>query len=193
MYRGKGLDAEIRGTGFLISRSLVITNYHVLGDTDEQVSSAVANLRLRFGALTNLGAKEEAGQVASVTSILEKSPASADDFVLLEADLSGCKGLVPIPLSEGQPSEGSGLHVLHHPGGGPMKLCLSENGLVKVLSDQGKLQYASSTASGSSGSPCLDDDLKVVGIHHAARWKFGGSVGQGILLTAVRQRLNNHL
>jgi hypothetical protein len=194
--RGDGKPPVIRGTGFLIAPNLVLTNYHVLGESDEGVAEAAKRTKLRFGALTNVKADDGEGQVVPVTAALVMSPTAQDDFVLLEADSSirNCSGLVPAVLSpEPQPSEGAGLHILHHPGGDAMKVSISKNGVSKLLPDQGKIQYFGKTLPGSSGAPCFNDQFQVVAIHHAVRSRFGGLICQGILISAVRDRLEPHL
>ena len=186
----------IRGTGFLIAPNLVLTNYHVLGESDEEVSAAAKRARLRFGALTNLNAGAGEGQLVPVSAVLAMSPTTQDDFVLLEADASigGCKGLVPAVLSPAPaPSDGDGLHILHHPGGDAMKISISKNGVARLLADQGKIQYFGKTLPGSSGAPCFNDQFQVVALHQAVRSRFAGVICQGILISAIRDKLEAHL
>ncbi len=186
----------IRGTGFLIAPNLVLTNYHVLGESDEDVSAAAKRVRLRFGALTNLDSDAGEGQLVPVAAVLAMSPTAQDDFVLLEADASigGCMGILPAVLSpEPAPSAGDGLHILHHPGGDAMKISISKNGVARVLAEQGKIQYFGKTLPGSSGAPCFDDQFQVVALHHAVRSRFAGVICQGILISAIRERLAAHL
>ena len=193
---GGGNPLIIRGTGFLIAPNLVLTNYHVLGECDEEISAAAKRGKLRFGALTNPDAREGEGQLVPVAAALAMSPTAQDDFVLLEADASigNCKGLVPAVLSpEPPPSIGDGLHILHHPGGDAMKVSISKNGVARLLADRGKIQYFGRTLPGSSGAPCFNDQFQVVALHHAVRSQFAGVICQGILVNAIRHRLEQHL
>ncbi|NEJ69898.1 trypsin-like serine protease [Rhizobium phaseoli] len=176
------------GTGFLISPDLVVTNYHVLGKTDAEIDATAPNVKLRFGALTNEAAQEDEGQLAALDAaspVLSRSPVEKHDFVVLRTDTSKCKGTKPVTLQKTAPAQDSNLSVIHHSGGQAMRLQFSPSGVSTVMEPQGKLQYASRTTGGSSGSPCFNDDFAVIAIHHAARSKLWGVAGEGILISAL--------
>ncbi|MBY5783879.1 trypsin-like peptidase domain-containing protein [Rhizobium leguminosarum] len=176
------------GTGFLIAPNLVVTNYHVLGKTDAEIDATAPNVKLRFGALTNEAAQEDVGQLAALDAaspVLSKSPVEKHDFVVLRTDTSKCKGTKPVTLQKTAPAQDSNLSVIHHSGGQAMRLQFSPTGVSTIMQQQGKLQYASRTTGGSSGSPCFNDDFAVIAIHHAARSTLWGVAGEGILISAL--------
>jgi len=189
------IDGAPAGTGFLVAAGLVLTNYHVLGKSDAEVDAAAPKVTLRFGALTNEAAKEDVGQVATVEKAVAKSPVEEHDFVLLRADASykKCIGLQPITLKTTVPAAKSDINMIHHSGGHAMGLQFSPNGVSTVMADQGKIQYASRTEGGSSGSPCFDDDFTVIAIHHAARSTVWGVAGEGILASALYEAIKQFL
>jgi Trypsin-like peptidase domain len=176
------VDGKPRGTGFLISSNLVMTNFHVLGQDVRALTQSLLKTAVRFGALTNEDATEEVGQLVGVEpEPVISSAISQNDYVVLRAlpDISACKGLTHLTLQPNNPTKGSAVSILHHPEGGSMKLCFAQNGIVSVQTD-GKIQYATRTSGGSSGSPCLNDEFQVIAIHHAARSKIWGVAGEGI-------------
>jgi V8-like Glu-specific endopeptidase len=189
------IDGAPAGTGFLVAPGLVVTNYHVLGKSDAEVDAAAPKATLRFGALINEAAQEDVGQVAAVEKAVAKSPVEEHDFVLLRADASinRCKGLKAITLKTAVPAVKSDINMIHHSGGHAMGLQFSPNGVSVIMADQGKIQYASRTEGGSSGSPCFDDDFTVIAIHHAARSTVWGVAGEGILASALYEAIKQFL
>jgi V8-like Glu-specific endopeptidase len=189
------IDGAPAGTGFLVAPDLVVTNYHVLGQSDAEVEAAAPKVTLRFGALINGAAQEDEGQVATVEKSVSKSPIEEHDFVVLRADASirKCVGVKPITLKTAVPALKSDINMIHHSGGRAMGLQFSPNGVSTVMADQGKIQYASRTEGGSSGSPCFDDEFTVIAIHHAARSTVWGVAGEGILASALYEAIKQFL
>lgn len=186
------------GTGFLITDTLVLTNYHVLGQTDEEVKNNAAQVVLRFGyteendnQLTydcfHLNAKQP---------ILTHSPANNGlDYVLLqvESNITQISEIQPAPYTLKPPSKGMGVHILQHPQGDTMKLAINNNGITGIYPPQGLIQYVTRAFGGSSGSPCFNDNWEVVALHHAERAKSFGKIREGILLSAIYEQIKNYL
>lgn len=186
------------GTGFLVAPDLVVTNYHVLGKSDAEVDAAALGVALHFGAMTNQQAQEDQGQKIPVdvsNPVVSRSPIEVYDFVVLRADSSiyDCKGLKPTTLRKTNPAEKSGINIIHHSAGEAMRLQFSPRGISTVMAPEGKLQYASRTTGGSSGSPCFDDDFAVIAIHHAARSTGWGVAGEGILISTLYELIKPYL
>jgi endonuclease G len=74
-----------------------------------------------------------------------------------------------------------------------MSLAVNRNGVSSVDAQRGLVQYVTRTAGGSSGSPCFDDDWKVVALHHAERSRPFGSVREGILVSSIARELTDLL
>lgn len=185
-----------KGTGVLVGRDLVLTNYHVMGGNlgaprgalEENVPATV----LRFGAFTNAQTPAETGQTVKLHS--DKAIVDADpkfDFVLMRtgheidsaADVRPFSDLGPMPMQE------DALYMLQHPKGGPMKLALSSNGVTWVDAPAGVIQYLTKADFGSSGSPCFNADWKLIALHHAG----SKNKGEGILMESIFGRIQQFL
>ena len=84
---------DTTGTGVLIGDRLVLTNYHLFGDTGdedrEQLNAAAKTARLEFGCLTGANGQATNSAIASVDPqdlILKSSPIQQLDFVLIRLD-----------------------------------------------------------------------------------------------------------
>jgi len=187
------------GTGFLVAPTLVLTNFHVLKEkADEDLQSSANKTLLRFGAFSLAkGDDEETGRSFKLAGekIVAQSPIPELDFVLLRVEDKILKeeSIQPAPLEQGVPASKSALNILHHPGGDVMKLSLSGNGITGVYQDKGIIQYVTAAAGGSSGSPCFDDDWKVVALHHAQKARSFGSIREGILMGSIHERIKQYL
>jgi len=184
-----------KGTGVLIARDLVLTNYHVIGGDLAAARTALdanaAATVLRFGAFTS-GASAETGQAVKLDpngAIVDADPHL--DFALLRTsnDIAAIKDVRPFFDRGPTPARLDPLYVLQHPQGGPMKLALSDNGVTWVNASDGLVQYVTRTDFGSSGSPCFDVNWKLVALHHAGNTR----KGEGILMHPIFNRIQPHL
>jgi endonuclease I len=71
----------------------------------------------------------------------------------------------PLIEQTGKVLVGERVNVIQHPGGQPQQLALRENQIVDLLEEF--IHYVSDTRQGSSGSPVLNDQWELVGLHHA--------------------------
>jgi V8-like Glu-specific endopeptidase len=187
------------GTGFLIADTLVLTNFHVLKETaGEDLQANAKKAVLRFGAFSLAGSNGgENGQVFKLAedSIVAQSPIPELDFALLKVELKiqAEPSIHPAPLDPDVPASNSPLNILHHPEGGAMKLSLSGNGVTGVYQDRGIIQYVTAATGGSSGSPCFNDDWKVVALHHAQQARKFGSIREGILMGSIHKEIKQFL
>ena len=178
------------GAGFLIAPNLVLTNYHVLGLNDDEVKNNAPHVVLRFGYIT-----EESNQTFNLVAkqpILSQSPVENGlDYVLLQVNnnLTEMSGIKPAPYELSQPTKGMGVHILQHPQGSTMKLAINDNGITGIYQSEGLIQYVTRALGGSSGAPCFNDDWKVVALHHAERAKPFGRIREGILFSAIYDRI----
>jgi V8-like Glu-specific endopeptidase len=187
------------GTGFLVARRMLLTNYHVVAlAPGKDFSDKASNLVLRFRSVTAAPGRESDGQPYRpdpVRPLLRSSPVPELDYALIKVEDRIAKGgLMPLDCSDFGPlAKKMALNILGHPGGGPMKLAPSGNGVVGVYREAGLVQYATRALNGSSGSPCFDDDWHLVAIHHAERAKSFGSVREGILIEPIFDQIGNFL
>jgi hypothetical protein len=185
-----------KGTGFLISPNLVLTNYHVLKFTaGDDMAANAAKAVLRFGCFSTSQDEADVGRIVNVSSVVDQSPVNELDYVLLRTatDLAGDKAIRPASLLPGTPKADSSLNIIHHPGGDVMKVSMSGNAITGAYPDSGLMQYVTAAAEGSSGSPCFNNDWKVVGIHHAQRARSFGSIREGIMIEPIYERIKQYL
>jgi endonuclease G, mitochondrial len=185
------------GTGFLISQDLLLTNYHVLKDGIEADPANVAKFRLSFGRMTSATGTETTGQTFQLADnpIVHSSPTDELDYVLLRVEQAILESntIHPVSYVQTSPLPGSGIHVLQHPDGDAMKVVFGTNGVTGVYQQNGLIQYISQTSTGSSGSPCFNDDWQLVALHHAQRATTFGVVCEGILFSAIYPQIVNVL
>jgi V8-like Glu-specific endopeptidase len=185
-------------TGFLVGPARVLTNYHVLKLTASDDFEANARRAvLRFGCLTSVMGDATKGLEFRLAPelVLERSPTEELDFALLKVEdkIRAEQVITPAPFAADLPTQKSPLNILHHPGGDTMKLSRSSNGVSGVYADRGLVQYVTPAMEGSSGSPCFNDEWKVVALHHAQRSRAWGSVREGILIRSIEKRIQPHL
>jgi len=72
-----------------------------------------------------------------------------------------------------------------------MKLVLSVDGVRDIYPDRHVVHYRSRTAGGSSGSPCFDDDWRLVAVHRAERSRPTGSIREGVLFHDVLEAIKD--
>lgn len=184
------------GTGFLIAPTLVLTNYHLLGWTDEEVKINAPHVVLRFGYLTEENNNTQTFHLVAKQPILSQSPAENGlDYVLLQVDnsINKISNIQPAPYELTLPTKGMGIHILQHPQGNTMKLAINDNGITSIDQSKGLIQYVTHALGGSSGSPCFNEDWQVVALHHAQRAKSFGTIREGILFTAIYDRIKQYL
>jgi len=196
------LAGKALGTGFLIDKNLLLTNHHVLQSesaSSESMDTNAQNMLLRFGYFTAEGGKATDGQTFRLDQtqpVVRYSPTEKLDYALLRVE-DAIKKATEIKKAdcdfESSPSQGMGLTILQHPEGESMKLAVSRDGITSILQQSGLVQYATKTAGGSSGSPCFNEDWKVVALHHAERSRSFGSIREGILLSSIYQEIKSHL
>lgn len=193
-----------RGTGFLVSKDLVLTNYHVIEDVLKGLVHS-KHLRVRFDyAATPEGLS--GGQTFALAqnwivassgysqSDLEADPslpsANELDFVLIrlegavgeEDGPSGKRGWVDLGDATGPARDDSILFILQHPDGRPLKQSI---GIRKASQTPLRLRYDADTYGGSSGSLVLDQHLAPVALHQGCDAEYN----QGIPLTLIREVL----
>lgn len=192
------LSAADNGTGVLVAPDLVLTNYHVLSlETGADLNAIVQSASFRFGDVSTRLDRTYMPQVrvaAKTDAVAMSSPINQLDYVLIrlnppaEADeeKSAAPAIEPVELEQTSVlSARSPLHILQHPEGEQMKVSLSNNGIVKTNPKRGLVLYVNATRGGSSGSPCFNEEWKLVALHHKALSTSFGSVREGVLLSAI--------
>ncbi len=190
----------VRATGFLLTRNLLLTNYHVFKPVETaDIEASAREAILRFGCFTSDTANETEGQTFRLVSdrpILHYSPTNQLDYVLLQVEDSilQAKDISPVRWDhETLPRERMGVTIMQHPEGASMKLAISSNGITGVDRNKGRIQYVTRTSTGSSGSPCFNDHWRVVALHHAQRSASFGTIREGILFSSIYEEIKTYL
>jgi endonuclease G len=170
--RGRPFGGQAYGTAWLITRSLLVTNHHVVaarfegdpplapGDLSRQASETVVWLDYRTESSTYV----EVG----VAELVCADPDLDYAFLRLKRPLARR----PLPLAPRGTTiaKGDRLNIIQHPQGGPLKYAIRGNRYVGTGGGgEGYiLRYLTDTEPGSSGSPVFNDNWNVIGLHRAA-------------------------
>jgi V8-like Glu-specific endopeptidase len=178
------------GTGFLVSPTVLMTNHHVVPDTNVAARTFV-EFDYEEDASGNL---KETVRYALDPDPFRTSPEEEFDYTLVGVKPDPVKrplgdwGFLPLnPHADPVPSEH--VVIIQHPNGGLKQIVLTAN---SVIGTQGRLlHYTSDTLPGSSGAPVFNDSWQVIAIHHAERTYKGTdgkprSVNEGILMSAIK-------
>lgn len=159
------------GNGFMVSPSLMLTNYHVLPDAESALHS-----KIEFNyQLTDQ-------DKLSDSELFELDPTSfyysfeALDFALIAvkpmstsgALLSGF-GYNQLSKEEGKTIISQWLNIIQHAAGMPKQVALRGNQLIDIM--EHFIHYTTDTVPGSSGSPVYNERWEVVAIHHSGVWE----------------------
>jgi len=202
-------DGEVLGTGFLVSRNVVLTNFHVI--QNEQPGA----LRARFDYKLVPGQQEalQLGKVFRTTKCLAQSPHSPVDleypktglptleqldYALLEVEgtpgeelLGGkARGWLELPSQPPALESDTLIVIVQHPKGQPMKVAFDT--FLGMNANQTRLTYRTNTEEGSSGSPCFDASLNLVALHHSGdpRMHLSAEFNEGIPAATLRASLS---
>lgn len=191
-------QSDVRGTGFLISPDLILTNYHVIGKTDEDLSVNVHKAVFNFGKVTELGSnKPETNGTTFLpggrTPLVKFNKSLDYAVVRVQKEIKFNPGISIIPISDELPVKGDELHLIGHPFGKSMKLSMSSEGIVYISENTGIAQYTTPSQAGASGSPCFSADWKAIILHQSERSKGFGVVRQGILMKSIFAEINTLL
>lgn len=160
------------GTGWIFGRArrLLITNNHVIPLREAALTASV-----EFGYERDIRSGARAQQVLKLTpeDFYLTSPNMA--FQGLDYTLVALSRQAPEELGYLEPVQGVtaakaiNIFIVQHPRGDPKAYVLNHNRKVNMTDLY--LTYLSDTLEGSSGSPLLDDSLRLVGIHHVGNFR----------------------
>jgi hypothetical protein len=151
------------GTCFLICDNAIVTNNHVIANTQQ---ASHATVEFNYQQSTN------GMSLPSVSFGLEPERlfhTSIDDdwtIVALNGDANRVWGAIDVTDIAIQ--KGDRVNIIQHPQGGPKQIALYHN--IVTFADERRLQYLTDTLPGSSGSPVFDSHWQLVGLHHSGGW-----------------------
>ena len=164
-----------RGTGFLVSPRLLVTNHHVIGSSDMALR-AIAEFDYELDARGSLRSSKRFQLMPQLGFI---SDPDLDFTVVAVAERSedGSAALVDYGFLRLNPNlhkveEMEFVTIIQHPNGEDKHIAVRENEVIKIGDRNDShldnwLWYASDTAPGSSGAPAFNDQWQVVAVHHA--------------------------
>ncbi|RLT45493.1 MAG: hypothetical protein DWI57_00395 [Chloroflexi bacterium] len=215
-------QGTILGTGFLVGPDLVMTNFHVIETLLQrgQPGSRPENVLLRFSYKRTADDNNlDVGvtyRLAGQDWLVDSSPyadegraSSLDrlDYALLRLNgqpgedwVNGGnrqRGWIEIPTEPYPFIKDSGLIIIQHPKGEPVKLAIDTESVIGVDSSGTLVNYRTNTDNGSSGSPCFSLDWELVALHHSGdpNWRptFNAGTPISVIMKKLRERRLNHL
>ena len=176
-------------TGFLIDEDRMVTNEHCI-NSKETCSSAVAI----FGFQVNEVGSVSFGEQFRCTELLDVD--AVLDFALIR--LAGKPGTVwgKLELTRRAPTLNEQFYMIQHPAGEPKQIsrkgCSATTAVADGLGPGTDIGHKCDTLGGSSGSPILGRDFKVVALHHfgfaaSGRWR---DENRAVRIERIMDRLN---
>lgn len=160
------------GTGFLLKNNLLVTNNHVITNIDDAKKASTV-IQFNYEESPTGGMLEPVEFKLSPDEYFKSSPKDQNDFTIVkvQGDANAKFGFLEFNLN--YPKVGEFVNIVQHPAGEKKQIALYHN--VVVYSDDNVLQYLTDTRPGSSGSPVLNSNWEVVGLHHA-----GGNITEPV-------------
>lgn len=157
------------GTGFLISKNVLMTNAHVLNN-----AKIAGYSEIEFNYEMDLAGRPTKSIVFSLQpdQLFATSPESKLDYTIVRVAPKSASGksidafgYLPVSLDAPLFGQGQAVSIIQHPNGERKQMALRNNNITKV--DSPFLIYTTDTMGGSSGSPIFNDAWEVGGIHHS--------------------------
>ncbi len=168
------------GTGFLIGRSFLMTNNHVLANKEEAEGS-VAEFGFEEG--------EDITRVAIEPGRLFITDKNLD-FTIVACDGRNISDIGPITLlrNPSTVTRNERVNIIQHPKGLPKKVAIHDNKVIRIKDKV--VHYHTDTEPGSSGSPVFNNKWDLVALHHAG-WSVGSgrSTNEGVRISAIVSHL----
>jgi endonuclease G len=190
-----------KGTGFMISDKLLMTNSHVIPTIVSAKNHFVEfNYELDGSScpkpVTRFSFAPHIFFVSSSFDDLDFTIIAIGERILGKGALSEF-GYCPLVDFETQSIDGVNC-MIHHPGGGFKRLTFLNKQVVAQTEEI--LHYYAATQSGSSGAPVFNTKFELVAMHHCATpsrraFSKGGQLGpndanEGIRISAIIKRIN---
>ncbi|MFN5997830.1 MAG: serine protease [Paracoccaceae bacterium] len=176
---GIGTCFVVKGEDFhasLVGERLILTNDHVISPAPEKYQSApplpVEKAEVSFEVLS----KSRGECRMNARNIVWSSGSQDHDACLVRLEGELPEALAPLTLVDHIPSVDpdapEGIFIVGHPGGRTLSYSIQNNELLDhdckgVTTDPRRIHYFTPTEPGSSGSPAMNSDLDVIGLHHA--------------------------
>jgi len=189
LYIGDGYVCS----GFLVTADIVLTNHHCLARSEAFTTTRGQPLDKR--ACNDIEAHFDFDQQGSPkkalkTNCLAVLDFDSDlDFALLRIDSRPIVSVEtpvvrqPLRLSSNRFTSGRDVIVIHHPAGLAKKVSFQCRATDGRVDPERLIEHDCSTVGGSSGSPILNADMEVVGVH------FRGAIPDDMTFAELQARL----
>jgi V8-like Glu-specific endopeptidase len=151
-------------SGFLIDDEQFLTNKHCIASDDVCKSGA----RVTFGYQLDKDGSLKSGEPHACLGVVDSNIEL--DFALVRLDGMPGKKWGHLELTRRQPAVNEQAFLIQHPGGQPKQIARKQcyvSTLAADWKDPGTdMGHQCDSANGSSGSPLLGKDFKVIGLHH---------------------------
>lgn len=194
------------GTGFLVGKDLVFTCHHVI----PKQPTAKNKVTYKFNFTKSSKPEEqpefkfkESGLFVTDFhldfSLIQLQPQNIEGSTvrvdLTTDDLPPMMSRVSMPdavKDASQLGEDTGVTILQHPGGRPREVAVHGTLVDRPLEDKW-LRHCVTTERGSSGSPIVDDQFRLLGIHRGAtRERANKGVFIGAVLTELKSMVDSY-
>lgn len=168
------------GTGFLVSRGVIMTNNHVL-ENESQAQDSIAEFNY------------EDGHTPVVVKLQPRRLFLTDidlDFTVVACDDTPIADIVPIKLLRDPATitRNELASIIQHPAGRRKEIALHNNEVTHVKDKV--IHYRTDTEPGSSGSPVFNNRWQLVALHHAGWFEPDGrATNEGIRIAAIVEKL----
>jgi hypothetical protein len=196
------VDGELKpkGTGFLLGRNLLMTNYHVMARVIEgtvlpenvvlrfDYKKEADGLAVRPGREYRLAAdwSVDASPVAQLDYSLVRLAENAGDEQVSDAGAPTTRGWLQPQAHEflaGEP-----LFILQHPSGEPLKVAFDRVLQIPAGPRINRVTYRTNTEPGSSGSPCFTTNWDLIALHHGYDPNSPDEPNEGIPFTEILKK-----
>lgn len=167
-----GVPLTHRGTGWLITPTLLITNHHVVNARLARDGAApladpadLARQVAEAEVLFDYDFEDQEGVGGTATELVAYSADVELDYAIMRVAPCDRPGLTlhPAPIEPGR----FAVNIVQHPNGGPKTVGLRNN-LVTGVAPR-TLRYLTDTLGGSSGAPVCDDRWRVIALHRGSQ------------------------
>jgi hypothetical protein len=188
LLRVENVFGEFYGTGFRISKDLLLTNHHVLFPENTVATKVQADFGFDVDAT---------GATMAVTSLPGAADTikgeNQDDWAVIKVE-NMHPDWPAISLDDAPaPKVGDLTYILQHPQGQKKRLGFVRNTISDVA--DGVIRYLTDTEPGSSGSPVFDTQGRLIALHHAGgrpvevAGKPPVAKNEGVRISRVLQRM----